>query len=485
MSWWSYRTTPLEALLRGRRRRIVKSSTTRLAVDVSDAKSLLGRRLGGLLFMLIGLGLAWLARRRERHHRRQALALESAAVSTIRDSQTVLRGQISDPLTGATQAGAPPMPTPIVAHAVPVAEAVPAMAVPVQTCPAGGHPLSSYSTQTVGHGCDVCGRQIAVAEQIWRCASCNYDKCSACAAVWAAPPQPSAPPAAAVPSGYDAMQQQQKQKQQQQQQQHPERPPPPDYATATAPPFSAVPQPQQQQVHAQQYGQPATAHAVPASAAANPNIPMATAWAAPAAPIPTNGQTAPMFNPAWAGGAVDRVFVHLKGWIWAPDARLVRAPFTGEAVIAYHSRVTQEYQVLVKYTHRRKIKSGRRKGSKGKDDPGSDSEYEEEQRTRWENRTRTVWSDKNAVETLYIEDETGRVRFCPSKGGYPTPEENGSWAIGFGEGAFRDYQVDLPVCTLYHISPHHLILLRSSTQRSSNSRPLQALHVAVARVVMV
>ena len=166
-----------------------------------------------------------------------------------------------------------------------------------------------------------------------------------------------------------------------------------------------------------------------------------------------------MFNPAWVGGVVDRVFVHLQGWVWAPDHALVRAPFTGEAVIAHESRVTQEYEVLVRYKHRRKVKSGRRKGAKGKDDSGSDSEYEEEERTRWESRSRTVWSDRRAVETLYIEDTTGRVRLIPGNrdgnshrygqaAALHSPEDNARWALKFSEAVFQDFEYELPVRTL-------------------------------------
>lgn len=427
--YYSNRISPVEALLRGRRRRIVTSSSTRLGSDVADAaRSLFRRRLGGLVVVLIGLALAWLARWRERRSRRQALALESAAVSTIRDSQRVLRGQISDPYTGSTQTGAAPM-TPPMAYAVPVTppQAVPAVAVPVQTCPLGGHALQTYNTEVDGHTCDNCGRRIALCEQIWRCAPCDFDKCASCAAsVAATAPQPFAPPAAAV---YGAQQE-----------------------PASAPPLLGVPQ--------QQVGQAGAtdATAVPSAppSVEQANIPTATAWAAPARPIPTDGRALPMFNPAWVGGAVDRVFVHLQGWIWAPDQALVRAPFTGEAVIAYESRVTQEYEVLVRYKHRRKVKSGRRKGAKGKDDPGSDSEYEEEERTRWERRSRTVWSDRRVVDTLYIEDTTGRVRLLPSKGDgsgqldaramvLQNPEANIRWAVKFTESVFRDFEYEVPV----------------------------------------
>ena len=424
------RISPLEALLRGRRRRIVTSSGTRLGSDAADAaRSLFRRRLGGVVVALIGLGLAWLARWRERRNRRHALALESAAVSTIRDSQLVLRGQISDPYTGATRAGAAPMTPPMMAHAVPVAtpHAVPAVAVPVPACPADGHAMSNCST-SVQVACDGCGRPVAPGEQFWRCATCKFEACSSCAAgVSAAVPQAFAPPAADV---YGA------------QREPPAHQPaaPSGHAAASAPPLSAVSQ--------QQAGQAPAANATA--------VPTATAWAAPAMPIPTDGRPPPMFNPAWVGGVVDRVFVHLQGWIWAPDQALVRAPFTGEAVIAYESRVTQEYEVLVRYKHRRKVKSGRRKGAKGKDDPGSDSEYEEEERTRWESRSRTVWSDRRAVGTLYIEDTTGRVRLIPGNrdgNGHryaeavvlQSPQENARWAVKFSEAVFRDFECELPV----------------------------------------
>jgi hypothetical protein len=437
---YSNRISPLEAVLRGRRRRIVTSSSTRLGSDAADAaRSLFRRRLGGMVVVLIGLGLAWLARWRERHSRRQALALESAAVSTIRDSQLVLRGQISDPYTGATQAGAAPM-TPPMAYAVPVAppQVVPAVAVPVQTCPLGGHVLRTYNTEIDGHTCDNCGRRIALGEHIWRCAPCDFDKCYSCAAdMSGSAPQPCAPSAAAV---YGAQQQPAAQQATVQS----------ENGTASAASSSAVPREQVAQAVA---ANATTAPSAPPSVE-QVNVPTATAWAAPAMPIPTDGRAPPMFNPAWVGGVVDRVFVHLQGWIWAPDQVLVRAPFTGEAVIAYESRVTQEYEVLVRYKHRRKIKSGRRKGANGKDDPGSDSEYEEEERTRWENRSRTVWSDQRVVETLYVEDTTGRVRFIPGDGNgqrdaramvLQNPKANIRWASKFTESAFRDFQYEVPV----------------------------------------
>ena len=323
---FGWRTTPLGALLRGGRRRIVRSSRTRLgppegAGVVARSRNL---RVGLAIVALVAAVLSWLAARGERRARRQQAALEAAEVSTIRESQRVLRGQISDALTGSQSEQQPPM------------------AVPAEPPTA------------------------------------------------AAPAAPSAPPAAQV-----------------------------DEVTAAK---------QRAQQQAGGASAPAAASAPPAQAP----------WAAEPPPPPAaSAEPPPMFNPAWSGGVVDRVFVHLEGWIWTPDQHLVRAPFTSEAVISFSSRVTHEYEVLVRFKHRRKVKSGRRKGARGKDDPGSDSEYEEEERTRWERRSREVWSREGAAGALYVEDSTGRVRFEPTQG------ERG-WAAGFEEQIFRDFESTLP-----------------------------------------
>ena len=490
----------------GRRRRTYTSSRTRLSGDVVHtadrasgmARSLVRRRIIGAVVALVLLGLAWLAKRREKHLKRHALALESAAVTSIRESQTVLTGQVTDPLTGALQADAPPMATPVMAHAVPVAsvpQTVPDMAVSVQSCPTGAHALEPYAAQSSAHGCDVCSRAIQIGEQIWRCHACNFDKCASCAASGAEPPgskgapQPaaaaaaasaSAPPAAAAAgvlapeAELGGMRLSQLKARAAAMGADPRRlaavDDEPDIRAATIALIVQLTPPEFQQQAPAGPGSPflatPTASAPPAAAfapapsASAPflpdcttahapsapldGVPVATAWAAPAAPIPTTAGPTPMFNPSWAGGVVERVFVHLKGWVWAPDSALVRAPFSGESVVSYRSVVKQEYQVLVHYKHRRKVKSGRKKGSRGKDDPGSDSEYEEEERTRWERRSRTVWSEENAVGSVFIEDETGRVRFQPEGPTDAGSGENLRWAQGFHEEVFRDYQSSLP-----------------------------------------
>ena len=87
------------------------------------------------------------------------------------------------------------------------------------------------------------------------------------------------------------------------------------------------------------------------------------------------------------GGTADRVYAHLAGVVQADQ--LVRAHFTGELVLSWRAKVVHEYEVLVRYTARRCVKHGR---AATKDDSGSDSEYEEEERTRWEDRSTTIFN---------------------------------------------------------------------------------------------
>jgi len=56
----------------------------------------------------------------------------------------------------------------------------------------------------------------------------------------------------------------------------------------------------------------------------------------------------------------------------------------------------------------------------------------------------TVWSEENAVGKVFIEDETGRVRFQPEGSSHAASGENLQWAKGFHEQVFRDYQSNLP-----------------------------------------
>lgn len=71
---------------------------------------------------------------------------------------------------------------------------------------------------------------------------------------------------------------------------------------------------------------------------------------------------------------------------------------------------------------RRKVKSGRKKGARGKNDPGSDSEYEETEKGSWESRERVESQEIAVARRLYVEEAAGEGRALLA------PPEKEAWA---------------------------------------------------------
>lgn len=137
----------------------------------------------------------------------------------------------------------------------------------------------------------------------------------------------------------------------------------------------------------------------------------------------------PPLNPALQGIA-DEVFVRVDGELWVGEADMVRAPFSNELVAFYEASVTRIFDEWVTRTVRRKIKSGRKQGERSQDDPGSDSEYEEVERSSWERREAIQTCNSAVARNLYVDDGTGRALVA-------APDAK-SWAGEQAEQAFRE-----------------------------------------------
>lgn len=137
----------------------------------------------------------------------------------------------------------------------------------------------------------------------------------------------------------------------------------------------------------------------------------------------------PPLSPA-CEAITDEVFVRVDGELWVNEADLVRAPFSNELVAFYEATVTRLFDEWVTRVQRRRIKSGRKKGERGHDDPGSDSEYEELERSSWERREALQTCTSAAALHLYVDDGTGRALVA-------APDTK-AWAGEQAEAVFRE-----------------------------------------------
>eukprot|EP00747_Dinoflagellata_sp_TGD_P216205 gnl/TRDRNA2_/TRDRNA2_88789_c0_seq1.p1 gnl/TRDRNA2_/TRDRNA2_88789_c0~~gnl/TRDRNA2_/TRDRNA2_88789_c0_seq1.p1 ORF type:complete len:447 (-),score=58.36 gnl/TRDRNA2_/TRDRNA2_88789_c0_seq1:240-1580(-) len=104
----------------------------------------------------------------------------------------------------------------------------------------------------------------------------------------------------------------------------------------------------------------------------------------------------------------DALFARAFGQIWVPEDQLLRAPFTGRRVAFFAATTIRLYDEWVTKTERVRVKAGRKCGTNGKDDDGSDSEYEEREISSWEAREEVTNRLTQVAQDIYIEDGSGQ-----------------------------------------------------------------------------
>jgi len=103
----------------------------------------------------------------------------------------------------------------------------------------------------------------------------------------------------------------------------------------------------------------------------------------------------------------DALFAHTRGHIWVPDGAFVLAPFSREHVAFYETQVIRLYDEWVTSWDRRRVKAGRPAGTQGRDDPGSDSEYEDVERSQWMPREEVLECHRVAAPRIFLDDGSG------------------------------------------------------------------------------
>lgn len=104
----------------------------------------------------------------------------------------------------------------------------------------------------------------------------------------------------------------------------------------------------------------------------------------------------------------DALFARAAGSIQVPETAWVTTPFSGEHVAYYEATVVRLYDEWVTTWERRRVKAGRASGANGEDDPGSDSEYEEVERSAWEPREEVQERRSLVAPRLLLDDGSGQ-----------------------------------------------------------------------------
>lgn len=122
----------------------------------------------------------------------------------------------------------------------------------------------------------------------------------------------------------------------------------------------------------------------------------------------------------------DALFAHARGTLQVPENGWVTAPFTGQHVAHYETRLVRLYDEWVTTWERRCVKSGRAASG---DDPGSDSEYEDVQKSSWEPREEIL--DRRRVTAAHIRLDDGSGVQAQL-----APQDLESWAAENAEETF-------------------------------------------------
>lgn len=104
----------------------------------------------------------------------------------------------------------------------------------------------------------------------------------------------------------------------------------------------------------------------------------------------------------------EALFAKAHGRLHVPEGTSVHAPFSGQMVAFYEASVVRLYDEWVTTWERRHIKAGRSAGARGKDDPGSDSEYEDVERSAWEPREEVVERRSVIAPRVLLDDGSGQ-----------------------------------------------------------------------------